>query len=162
MFKIVVESTIRRTPSPPKWVLIWKFKFPLAPMGVLAPGSAHARPSAQPPINTSGNISAHVFGFFCGGGWNLKMFLINFPIFTWGEGVLLLTSFYKSLIVLFWVSNMFLHVTYSTIKCPEHVPCISLKCPSYLLHKEHKGGTDICKFVGSAPAEKFQKYLLLS
>ena len=26
---------------------------PLAPMGVLAPRSAHARPSAQPPIDTS-------------------------------------------------------------------------------------------------------------
>ena len=25
-------------------------------MGVLAPGSAHARPSAQPPIDTSGNF----------------------------------------------------------------------------------------------------------
>ena len=38
-------------------------------MGVLTPVSAHARPSAQPPINTSGNILAHVFGFFfCGGG----------------------------------------------------------------------------------------------
>jgi hypothetical protein len=35
-------------------------KFPLAPMGVLAPGSAHARPSARPPIDTSGNFSAHV------------------------------------------------------------------------------------------------------
>ena len=34
--------------------------FPLAPMGVLAPGSAHARPSARPPIDTSGNFSAHV------------------------------------------------------------------------------------------------------
>jgi hypothetical protein len=31
-------------------------KIPLVPMGVLAPGSAHARPSAQPPINTSGNF----------------------------------------------------------------------------------------------------------
>ena len=29
-----------------------------APMGLLAPGSAHARPSAQPPIDTSGNFSA--------------------------------------------------------------------------------------------------------
>ena len=35
-------------------------KIPLAPMGVLAPGSAHARPSAWPPIDTSGNFSAHV------------------------------------------------------------------------------------------------------
>ena len=35
-------------------------KFPLAPMGVLASGSAHARHSAQPPINTSGNFTAHV------------------------------------------------------------------------------------------------------
>ena len=35
-------------------------KFPLAPMGVLAPGSAHARPSGQPPIDMSGNFSAHV------------------------------------------------------------------------------------------------------
>ena len=29
-------------------------------MGVLAPGSAHARPSAQPPIDMSGNFPAHV------------------------------------------------------------------------------------------------------
>ena len=28
--------------------------FPLVPMGVLAPGSAHGWPSAQPPINASG------------------------------------------------------------------------------------------------------------
>ena len=35
-------------------------KFPLTPMGVLAPGSAHARPSAQPPIDVSGNFPAHV------------------------------------------------------------------------------------------------------
>ena len=33
---------------------------PLAPMGVLALGSAHARPSARPPIDTSGNFPAHV------------------------------------------------------------------------------------------------------
>ena len=31
-------------------------KIPLTPMGVLAPGSAHARPSAQPPIDVSGNF----------------------------------------------------------------------------------------------------------
>ena len=37
-----------------------KQKFPLAPMGVLAPGSAHARPSARLPINTNGNFPAHV------------------------------------------------------------------------------------------------------
>ena len=36
------------------------YKFPLAPMGVLAPGSAHARPSAQPPIDVSGNFPAPV------------------------------------------------------------------------------------------------------
>ena len=48
--------------------------FPLAPMGVLAPGSAHARPSAQPPIDTSGNLSAHMSG----GGVKLsESFLIN-------------------------------------------------------------------------------------
>jgi hypothetical protein len=29
-------------------------------MGVLAPGSAHARPSARPPIDTSGNFPAPV------------------------------------------------------------------------------------------------------
>ena len=29
-------------------------------MGVLAPGSAHARPSARPPIDTSGNFPAHM------------------------------------------------------------------------------------------------------
>ena len=37
-------------------------QYPLAPMGVLAPGSAHARPSARPPIDTSGNFSAHMSG----------------------------------------------------------------------------------------------------
>ena len=37
-------------------------KFLLAPMGVLAPGSAHARPPARPPIDTSGNFSAHMSG----------------------------------------------------------------------------------------------------
>ena len=37
-----------------------KLKFPLLPMGVLAPGSSHARPSAQPPIDTSGNFPAHL------------------------------------------------------------------------------------------------------
>ena len=37
-----------------------QYKFPLTPMGVLAPGSAHARPSAQPPIDVSGNFSAHM------------------------------------------------------------------------------------------------------
>ena len=31
-------------------------KYPLMPMGVLAPGSVHARPSAQPPIDVSGNF----------------------------------------------------------------------------------------------------------
>ena len=35
-------------------------KIPLTPMGVLAPESAHARPSAQPPIDTSGNFPAHM------------------------------------------------------------------------------------------------------
>ena len=35
-------------------------RIPLAPMEVLAPVSAHAGPSAQPPIDTSGNFSARV------------------------------------------------------------------------------------------------------
>ena len=35
-------------------------KFPLAPMGVLAPVSAHAGPSAQPPIGTSRNFPARM------------------------------------------------------------------------------------------------------
>jgi hypothetical protein len=39
-----------------KWIVynINNDKFPLAPMGALAPGSAHASPSAQAPIDTSG------------------------------------------------------------------------------------------------------------
>ena len=37
-------------------------KFPLTPMEVLAPGFAHARPSARPPINPSGNFLAHMSG----------------------------------------------------------------------------------------------------
>ena len=44
----------------PYWVLTTAVprkeeKYQIAPMGVLAPGSAHARPSARPPIDTSGN-----------------------------------------------------------------------------------------------------------
>ena len=33
---------------------------PLTPMGVLALGSSHAKPSTQPPIDMSGNFPAHV------------------------------------------------------------------------------------------------------
>ena len=47
-------------PTLKPWIALMIKKFPLAPMGVLAPGSAHARPSAQPPINTSRNFSAHL------------------------------------------------------------------------------------------------------
>ena len=47
-------------------------KFPLAPMGVLAPMSAHAGHSAQPPINASGNFPAHV---------SAESISPNFPIF---------------------------------------------------------------------------------
>ena len=36
------------------------FHFPLEFPLVLAPGSAHARPSTQPPIKTSGNFKAHL------------------------------------------------------------------------------------------------------
>jgi hypothetical protein len=39
-----------------------EIEFPLVPMWALAPGSAHARPSAQAPINPSGNFSTHVPG----------------------------------------------------------------------------------------------------
>ena len=35
-------------------------KFPLTPMGVLAPGSAHARPFPRPLIKMSGNLLAHM------------------------------------------------------------------------------------------------------
>ena len=35
-------------------------KFPLAPMGLLASGSAHARPSAWSTIDMSGNFPAHM------------------------------------------------------------------------------------------------------
>ena len=35
-------------------------KFPLALMGVLAPGSAHARPSNSPPIDLRENFPAHM------------------------------------------------------------------------------------------------------
>ena len=41
-------------------------------MGVLAPVSAHAGPSAQPPIGTSGNFSARV---------SAELISPNFPIF---------------------------------------------------------------------------------
>ena len=44
-------------------------------MGVLAPRSVHAGPSAGPPIDASGNFSVHMSG---GGQHFLKNFLINF------------------------------------------------------------------------------------
>jgi hypothetical protein len=36
-----------------------KEKISASEMGVLAPGPVHARPSARPPIDTSGNFPAH-------------------------------------------------------------------------------------------------------
>ena len=44
-------------------------------MGFLAPGSAHARPSTQPPIDNSGNFSAQVSER---GVKKVDKFLINF------------------------------------------------------------------------------------
>ena len=41
-------------------------------MGVLAPGFAHARPSAQPPIDTSEKISPHVSGTGGQQIWNIS------------------------------------------------------------------------------------------
>ena len=61
-------------------------KFPLAPMGVLEPGSAHARPSAQPSIDTSGNCSAHVSGRVTNFEWAFSEFNKLYPgklILTW-------------------------------------------------------------------------------
>ena len=43
------HSTITR-------LILLHFKFPLTPMGVLAPGSAHAEPSAQPLIDVRRNF----------------------------------------------------------------------------------------------------------
>ena len=37
-----------------------QFKFLLMPMGVLAPRSAHARPTARHPIYISENFAAHL------------------------------------------------------------------------------------------------------
>jgi hypothetical protein len=42
-------------------------------MEVLAPGSAHARPPAQPPIDSSGNFAAEIFWRKCLQS-NLKIF----------------------------------------------------------------------------------------
>ena len=60
---------MQKSMTTPSWVLNngtpqkekeKKWKFPLAPMGVLAPGSAHTTPSARPPIGTGGNFPARV------------------------------------------------------------------------------------------------------
>ena len=56
VFQFGVSKFDKRKLKPVKTVE----KFPLTPMGVLAPGSAHARPSAQAPIDMSGNFPAHV------------------------------------------------------------------------------------------------------
>ena len=58
------------------------YQIPLAPMGVLAPVSAHAGHSAQPPIDTSGNFPARV---------SAEWISPNFPISShnrvnWGPG----------------------------------------------------------------------------
>ena len=62
-------------------------------MGVLAPGSAHARPSARPPIDTSGNFPAPVstewpsafktvkIGLFWGVGGVPEFFFIGILLF---------------------------------------------------------------------------------
>ena len=52
--------TVAVLPEKTKYSLSDQGEFPLAPMGVLATGSAHARPSAWTPIDTNGNFPAHV------------------------------------------------------------------------------------------------------
>jgi hypothetical protein len=60
------------------------------PMGVLANGSVHVRPSAQPPIDARGNFfGARVWN---GESGNSKQFFFFFkPIFLAGEGIFLKT-----------------------------------------------------------------------
>ena len=62
--KQIVEAVCQqnsRSKFPPirKIKALWR-KIPLAPMGDLTPGSAYARTSARPPIDTSGNFQAHM------------------------------------------------------------------------------------------------------
>ena len=50
---------------PEEWISghssrVFDIEIPLTPMGVLAPVSAQAGPSAQPPIDVSGNFTVHV------------------------------------------------------------------------------------------------------
>jgi hypothetical protein len=52
----VVEQTRRHIGKVEKCFKKLRQKFPLTPMGVLAPWSAHVRPSARPPIDMSGNF----------------------------------------------------------------------------------------------------------
>ena len=72
--------------------------FPLVPMGVLAPRSAHARPSAQPPIDMSGNFLAHMSGV--GGAEIFKsfsdqpFFLFFVNLFFLGRGQTNLKTFF--------------------------------------------------------------------
>jgi hypothetical protein len=63
-------------------------KIPLATMGAHPPGSAKARPSTPPPINTSGNLLVQVLG---GGGGDFRFSLIQAILSTflrppWGQG----------------------------------------------------------------------------
>ena len=77
-------------------------KFPLTPMGVLAPGSAHARPSAQPPIDVSGNFPAHVSGV--GGCWNFEKFFLS----TSSPNQAILSTFLKQMLNLLFLFLFFL------------------------------------------------------
>jgi hypothetical protein len=47
------------------------YRIPLSPMGVLAPRSAHARPSTRAPIGTSGNVSQRDLSGQSGHNWEI-------------------------------------------------------------------------------------------
>ena len=70
-------SGLQLNQNPWVWDLIYCFlnAIPLAPMGALAPGSAHARPSVQAPIDTSIHFSVQLSG----GGGLAKKLKITFP-----------------------------------------------------------------------------------
>ena len=57
----LASKSIQLNPNFRCWTppIIYKY-FPLTPMGVLVPGSAHAILSTGPPINMSGNYLAHM------------------------------------------------------------------------------------------------------
>jgi hypothetical protein len=114
-------------------------------MGVLAPGSAHARPSAWPPFDTSRNLSAHVSGR--GADQIVRRFFSSF--FSPNQRILRTFCFFQKKKKKYWGGNIFkiFFIFQKTINCGHYfcLPSTKIVVTMFACHLHSSDQSCVCR-----------------